>query len=175
VVRPLYGQGFFHVCWGVIWYTIVFDYDDPEGEYWRLLWGGEWKGEVEELASRMQEFLDEERMIINGEEARAIVEHVYIDVRGEVERSTAVFQVRIPYKPRRGRNTYEDYYKPERAEYPYTVTWIMPECGRILDYEMPGEARLGGGGRILEVRVRAGERIPGYESLVFELSECQGP
>jgi len=175
MARPLYGQGFFHVCWGVIWYTIVFDYEDPEGEYWRLLSGDDWRGEVEVLASRMQGFLDEERILINGEEVRAIVDHAYIDVRGERERSTVAFQARIPYRPREGRNTYEDYYEPERAEYPYTVTWIVPACGRIVDYEMPGEARLGGGGRVLEVRVRAGESIPGYESLVFELSDCRGP
>ena len=171
-MRPLYGQGFFHVCWGVIWYTIVFDYEDTEGEYWGILRSGDPRAEAEELRARMQGFLDEERMLINGEEVRAVVDYVYIDVRGERERSTAVFQVRIPYRPRRGRNVYEDYYEPERAEYPYTVTWILPPCGRILSYEMPGRATLGGGGRILEVRVSAGEAPPGYESLVFDLSEC---
>ncbi len=168
-MRPLYGQGFFHVCRGVIWYTIVFDYEDREALYWRLLRSGDYGGEVETLRANMQGFLDEERMLINGEEVRAVVDGVYIDVRGEKSRSTAVFEVRIPYKPRRGRNVYEDYYEPEVAEYPYTVTWILPPGSRILDYEMPGRVRLSSDSRILEVRVERGSRIPGYESLVFEL------
>jgi hypothetical protein len=172
-VRPLYGQGFFSLCpSGILWYTIVFDYADDEHLYERLLSepGGA-AAEVETLRENMQRFLDEERLVINGAEARARVEHVYIDVRGEPGRATATFLVSIPFRPRRGRNVYEDYYEPDTAEYPYTVTWILPACARIVEYEMPGHTRLPAH-NVLEVRVEPGTRVPGYEALVFDLSEC---
>ena len=173
-MRPLYGQGFFSLCTsGMLWYTIVFDYDDPDGLYERLLRRPrDAMREAEALRRNMQSFLDEERLVINGEETRARVEHVYIDTRGEPWRATAVFQVAIPFRPRRGRNVYEDYYEPDTAEYPYTVIWTMPPCAEILDYEMPGRARKPAP-HILEIRVSAGERVSGYESLVFDLSNCR--
>ncbi|MEB3852106.1 MAG: hypothetical protein LRS49_05980 [Desulfurococcales archaeon] len=173
-MRPLYGQGFFNVCaGGVIWYTIVFDYEDREALYSRLLRDPRLAGEeVATLRANMQRFLDEERILVNGSETRARVLHVYIDTRGERRRATAVFTVEIPFRPRPGRNVYEDYYEPERAEYPYTVTWTLPPCASIVSYEMPGRASMPSPS-VLEVRVDAGARIRGYESLVFDLSNCQ--
>jgi len=45
----------------------------------------------------------------------------------------------------------------------------MPPCASIRSYEMPGRVRIEG--RLLEVKVRAGTRVEGYESIAFELPE----
>ncbi len=37
-MKPVYGQGFFHVGLdGRIWYTIIFDYIDPERYYYSVV------------------------------------------------------------------------------------------------------------------------------------------
>jgi len=174
-LRPIYGQGFFHVCLkGVIWYTIVFDYIDPEREYFNLLkrGGRQLRSELESLKSRMQEFMDEERVVINGSRVRPVVEHAWIEVRGDPLRPSIVFSVRIPYEPSGARLAYEDYYQEEVAEYDYSVHWIYPECVKLVDYDMPGRVSVEPGH--LRVDVRKGDRITGYESLIFDTSTCGG-
>ena len=173
-MRPVYGQGFFHVCLdGVIWYTIVFEYDDPEREYARLLsiGGLALEEELEGLRSRMQEFIDSEEVYINGKPVRPLVTDAWIELRGDPRRSSVVFRVKMEFTPDpSGRLVYEDYYEEEKAEYDYSVHWIIPECASVVSYEMPGEVRVSRG--LLQVYVRRGTRIPGYESIVLDTSNC---
>jgi hypothetical protein len=171
LARPIYGQGFFHVSREAIFYTIVFDYADEEMEYQRLLSGPPeaLRAEEERLRSEMQSLMDSERVIINGERVRPRVIAARAEVRGEPRRSTATFLVEMPWRPRTGVNVYEDFYEPDVAEYDYVVYWLMPPCASIRSYEMPGRVRIEG--RLLEVRVRAGTRVEGYESIAFELPE----
>jgi hypothetical protein len=175
-LRAVYGQGFFHLCLkGVIWYTIVFDYEDPDLEYYELLrrGGRELKEELEAVKDNMQKFLDEERMFINGKRVRAIVRDVWIEVRGIPQRPSLVFSVVIPYTPSsRERLLYEDYYEEEVADYDYTVHWIYPECVKVVDYTMSGKVNLSPGH--LRVSVRKGTRISDYESILFDISTCGG-
>ena len=90
----------------------------------------------------MQKLMDEEKIVINGERVRAIVERAYIEVRGEPKRPSVVFITRINYKPEKGRNVYEDFYEPTVAEYDYTVTWVAPRCVKFLGYEGPGKFKI---------------------------------
>ncbi len=175
MARPLYGQGFLVVHGGVIGYVIVFDYEDEEMEYQRLLSsGGEGlRREEERLRAEMQSQMDSERVVVNGEDVRPRVVAARVEVRGDPRRSSATFIAEIPWRPRAGVNVYEDFYEPAVAEYDYVVYWVLPGCASLRSYEMPGEVRAEG--RVLEVRVRAGTRLDGYESLAFELQRgCLG-
>ncbi len=175
MVRPVYGQGFFHASLeGRIWYTIVFDYIDEEREYARLLarGGRAVREEEERLRSNMQKLMDEEEVVINGERVRAVVERAFIELRGSPVRASVTFITRMDYKPLPGRNVYEDFYEETRAEYDYTVTWAFPPCVRVLRVESPGDVDVEGS--MVRIRVRRGTRIPGYESIVFDASGCRG-
>ena len=169
MAEPLFGQGFFHVAPGVIYYTIVFDYRDEEEEYYELLrrGGGAVAEEERRLAREMQGELDKEKMLINGARVAPRVVGARIGVRGEPDRSFATFLIEIPWSPRRGANVYEDYYEPDVAEYDYVVYWLFPEGARVRAYDMPGDVSVDG--RILTVSVRANTRVPGYESIIFEM------
>jgi len=172
-VIPVYGEGFFHVSLsGVIWYTIVFDYEDPDREYWALLRAGGTKlyDECERLRFEMQRLVDEERIVINGVDVKARVINASVEVRGDPSRSTATFFIVIPFTPRVGVNVYENFYEETVAEYDYTVYWIL-ECGEIVGVESPGSVDIGGGFAV--IRVKKGTRIPGYESVSFNIPrEC---
>ena len=169
MARPLYGQGLLLVQRDVISYVIVFDYEDEEMEYYGLLsrGGDQLRREEERLRAEMQSQLDSERVIINGVQVRPVVRAARVEVRGEPRRSSATFIAEIPWSPRRGVNVYEDFYEPDVAGYDYVVYWSFPACAAVRSYEMPGEVRLHD--NVLEVRVRRGTRLDGYESIAFEL------
>jgi len=170
-IVPVYGEGFFHVAWGVIYYTIIFDYVEKGSlEFWeRARDPRERAREEAEYASNLQELMDRERIVINGYETRTIVDLARIEFRGSRRRHSIVFHSRIPYKPREDVNVYENEYEPSLATYPYTVYWIVPPGGEIVDAEMPGRLQLAGGGRILVVEVEKGTEVPGYERVEFRV------
>jgi len=172
-VTPIYGEGFFHVSLsGTIWYTIVFDYWDPGGEYWELLrvGGVRVEDECERLRFEMQRLMDEERIVVNGVDVKARVLAAFIDVRGVRRRSSATFIVQIPFTPRPGVNVYENFYGEATADYDYTVYWVL-ECGEITGIESPGLVDIRGSTAV--IRVKRGLRVPGYESVSFNIPlEC---
>ncbi len=171
LVVPVYGEGFFHVSLsGVIWYTIVFDYRDPGRSYWGLLRSGGLllEAEVERLRFEMQRLMDEERIVVNGSDVRAVVVNASISVRGYPGRSSAIFFITIPFRPRVGFNVYENFYGATRADYDYTVFWVL-ECGDFVRIESPGDVYVSGGFAV--IRVKKGTSIPGYESVVFNIPE----
>ncbi len=169
-MEPVYGQGFFTIGKGVIWYTIVFDYIDEEMYYAGLLerGGGKLREELEMLRANMQRLMDEERVIVNGAETRAEVVGAWVEVRGDPRRPSIVFQSRIPYLARMGRNVYENYYEDTVADYPYTVYWSAMDCVEIESVESSGTVEHGR--RVTVIRVRQGEEITGYESVVFNIT-----
>ncbi|MCE4620222.1 MAG: hypothetical protein F7C33_04275 [Desulfurococcales archaeon] len=171
---PVFGEGFFHITWGTIYYTIVFDYVDLEGDYYDYVTSHELEDkEAEEARRRMQEFMDEEKVIVNGMRTRTIVDSARIVFRGSRRRHSLVFHARIPYEPIDGLNVYEDYYEPETAEYPYTVYWIAQPCGKIRGVETPGYVDRLARGRIVEISISKGMRLDGYEAVEFEAhAEC---
>ncbi|MCX8196493.1 MAG: hypothetical protein N3F67_05415 [Acidilobaceae archaeon] len=167
MARPIYGNGFFHVAPGAIFYTIVFDYFD-EGEYWELLRAGEEGEEEERLREEMQRLTDQERTLVNGREVRVRVLRAFVETRGVKNRSSAVFLLEIPYEPRPGINEYENYYEAGVAEYSYTVRWLT-WCGRIASVISPGTVRIEG--RLADIRVKRGTYVNGYEKVSFYLPE----
>lgn len=171
IVRPLYGEGFFHVSLsGVIWYTIIFDYHDPREEYWGLLkrGGDVLEDECERLRFEMQKLMDEERVVVNGVDVKVRVIRASIEVRGSPRRSSTIFITMIPFEPRVGVNVYENFYGETVAEYDYTVYWVL-ECGEIQRIESPGDIDVRGSTAV--IRVKKGTKIPGYESVVFNIPQ----
>ncbi|MEB3861422.1 MAG: hypothetical protein GSR84_04290 [Desulfurococcales archaeon] len=162
---PVYGQGFFIVDPGSIAYIIVFDYHDPDGYYMGLAESGRVEDEERVLADNMQALMDEERVIINGEDVRPHVLWAKIEVRGTVDRASITFFTLMRYKPRLGVNVYENIYEETVAEYDYTVYWIPGKCTSITGVDSPGYVELQDG--LAVVRVLKGTRIPGYESVSF--------
>ncbi len=169
-IRPVYGEGFFHVTWGVIYYTIVFDYVEPSGAFWEEMRDPRARRREESYARRrMQELMDSERVIVNGVETRCIVDDARLVFRGDRVRHSMVFHARIPYEPIDGVNVYENIYEAEEAPYSYDVYWIAPPDGSIRSVETPGRVTYTAGGRIAWIHVREGSRITGYESVEFEV------
>ncbi|MCE4602989.1 MAG: hypothetical protein F7C08_03310 [Desulfurococcales archaeon] len=162
---PVYGQGFFIVDPGSIAYIIVFDYYDPDRYYVGLARSGRVEDEERVLAENMQSLMDEERVIINGEDIRPQVLWAKVEIRGSPKRPSITFFTLMKYKPRPGANVYENIYDETSAEYDYTVYWIPGRCTRITSIDSPGYVEIQE--HLAIVRVPQGTRIPGYESVSF--------
>lgn len=169
---PLYAQGFFIVdSSGVFNQLVIFDYWDPSG-YYKKIAGDEdlLREELEKIKSNMQYFLDQERLMINGEEARPLVKHVSLGFRGKEEIPYLFFHIVFKGEIVDGENVYEDYFEEEVAEYDYVVTWIFPPGARVVVADVGVEYNLLENRRVLVYHVKAGTRVRGYEKIVFELS-----
>ncbi len=171
-VRPVHAEGTFFVGYRVIAYYLLFEYYDPLGYYdavlrdKRLL-----EEEVARLQYNMQEFLDQEEVIVNGRRVRPKVVLVDIAFRGRKTSPVIIFGVRFAAPLRPGRNVYENRYEEEVAEYDYVVYWMFPPGTRILEVEMGGEEWEVTETGVLAIYGRRGRRTGGYEKIVFELPE----
>ncbi len=170
-VRPVYGQGFFDITRDLIYYTIVFDYYDPSGAYARIIRDPRARRSEENyIRDKMQEFVDQEKIIINGERVSTRVASARLELRGNPHVHSAVIHLLMEYKSMPGTNVYEDFYEPERAEYDYTVYWQAPPGGVILHVETPGKVYYEDNRRIAVIHVRKGTRLDGYEAVMFRLN-----
>lgn len=174
MVQPIHAQGFFHVAQNHISYYIVFDYNDPLRYYYRILQDQQlYEQETQTLYQNMQQLIDQEKVVVNGQRVRPVVEMVDIGFRGRPTRPFIVFAVsfKAPLKP--GVNTYENTYEPETISYNYEAYWILPPGSTILEVDMgPGNEEWSiVGGNILAIYGRRGQRTGGYEKIVFQLPE----
>ncbi len=169
-IVPVYGQGFFHISHNTIYYTIVFDYYDKGGDYVQILRDPRSRREEEkEIKKNMQRLMDEERIVINGRDVRAVVDSALLEPRGHRRLHSVVFHVRMDYTPIEGVNVYENFYEADTAEYDYTVYWIAPPGGEILAIESEGRVYYQANKRIAIIRVSKGTRLSGYEAVSFRL------
>ncbi len=171
-VQPVHGQGFFYVGYGYIAYYIVFDYIDPLGYYDTVLRDDRlFEEEVSRLYYGMQELVDKEEVVVNGERVRPKVAMVDIGFRGRRDRVFIVFALRFNAPTRPGRNVYENRYDRERIEYNYEAYWIFPPGSRILEVDMGTGSEDWDivGGSVLAIYGRRGGETGGYERIVFTL------
>jgi hypothetical protein len=171
-VQPIHGQGFFYVGYGYIAYYIVFDYSDPLGYYEAVVRDERlYEEETTKLLYSMQELIDQEEVVVNGERVRPKVVGVDIGFRGRSTRVFIVFAVRFQAPVRSGVNVYENRYEPEEIEYNYEAYWIFPPGARILEVDMgPGnESWDVVGGSLLAIYGFRGGRTGGYERIVFRM------
>ncbi len=170
MIIPVYGEGFFHIGKEVIYYTIVFDYIDKSGYYyWEILDPKKRRKEEVTLARNMQKMMDEERVVINGKDVRAIVNEALLEIRGSKKRHSVVFHVTMEYDEVKGANVYENFYEPTTAEYDYTVYWIAPPGGKLINVESEGRIEFFNNKRIAKIFVKKGTELSGYESVIFEM------
>ncbi len=177
-VEPVHGQGFFYVGYRYISYYLVFDYVDPLG-YYDVVLGDEklFEEETAKLAYNMQELVDQEKVIVNGEKVRPRVVMVDIGRRGRRGRVFIVFALRFQAPLRPGVNVYENYYDVEDIDYDYEAYWVFPPGSRILEVDMGSGTEDWDvvGGNVLAIYGRRGGRTGGYEKIVFRLPEEPPP
>ncbi len=171
-VTPVHAQGFFYVGYRYIAYYIVFDYIDPMGYYDAVLRDEKlYEEETASLAYNMQELVDKEEVLVNGERVRPRVVLVDIGFRGRRDRVFIVFGLRFRAPLRPGRNIYENRYEQEPIEYNYEAYWVFPPGSRVLEVDMgPGNEDWDiVGGNVVAIYGRRGGKTGGYEKIVFQL------
>uniref|UniRef100_A0A7C3SL16 Uncharacterized protein n=1 Tax=Thermofilum pendens TaxID=2269 RepID=A0A7C3SL16_THEPE len=170
VLEPLSAIGFFSVSRRLeVYQVIVFDYIDASGEYAQIVEDEEkLHRELEILTANMQGFLDEEEVVINGERVRPRVLSVDVGFRGTPEEVYIAFFIYFKGKPVKGENYYENIYEEEVTEYPISAYWLFPPGSRVKSVEMSGDVALLAP-NIVAVKLEEGERVQGYERIVFTL------
>ncbi len=169
--EPVHAQGFFSVSRrGDVNQVVVYDYYDPDYYYLKLAHRPlDYEREVARLAGNMQYFLDQEEVVVNGVRVRPVVKSVSIDHRGFAEIAYVTFIIYFKARLRKGLNTYENRYEAGVAEYDYEVYWIFPPRTRVVEVDLSADYEVLGDDNILLFWVRRGDRINGYERIVFEL------
>jgi len=169
-IVPIHGQGFFTVSRRGEFYQIVrYDYYDPEGYYVKVLKSPTlYNEEISKLASNMQSFIDSEKVIVNGLQVKPKVLMVNIEHSGFEEYPHITFLIYFKGKLTNGINVFENVYEECVAEYDYEVYWVFPPRTKILEVEVSGDFDVVG--NILYIWARRGDRIKGYEKIVFQFS-----
>ena len=169
-VEPVHAYGLFTVSRRLeVSQIVVFEYIDVNRYYAALSENVErLDAELASLASNMQAYLDDEEVVINGDRVRPRVVGVSLGFRGEPEEPYLIFFIRFKGKPRRGVNYYENLYEAEISEYPYEVYWMFPPNSRVEEVECSGSSEVIGDNLVV-IRVEEGEKITGYEKIVFRL------
>ncbi|MCD6509798.1 MAG: hypothetical protein J7L11_05365 [Thermoprotei archaeon] len=174
-IKPVHAQGFFTLSLdGLVNQVTVFDYMDPDGYYASLLEDENvLEDELWKLVANMQEFLDQEKVIINGRRVKPKVRGIDICWRGDATRPSITFFITFQGRLRSGLNAYEDYYEPTIAEYDYEFYWIFPPQVSISEALMPGKHEIVND-RILMVWVHKGTYVEGYERIAFWVPQDRG-
>ncbi len=166
---PIYGTGIFNVMKNSINYIILFDYYDENKEYYNLIKRQNSKiNEEKRLKEEMQKQINTEKTLINGSNVFPVIKYAKIGFKIP-KLSYVYFYIEIPIKLTNGKNVYENIYEETVAEYDYTVTWILPNCGRFIDINSPGKYDFEN--NYAFININKGTKIPGYESIVFELKD----
>ncbi|MCX8192959.1 MAG: hypothetical protein N3G77_04015 [Nitrososphaeria archaeon] len=169
-IEPLHAQAFFKVNGSSLFSEIlIFDYYDREQYYYHLIESEDrYRREMESLLTVMNEFLREEKVLVNKKEVEVEPIMVSLDFRGSPELPTITYLIEFHAKLFNGLNEYECYYEEGMAEYDYEVYWIFPVNAKITEVEISGEYEILND-RILIINVRRGEYYNGYEKIVFKL------
>lgn len=169
-MEPLSATGLFTVTRDLeVYQVVIFEYFDDKRIYFSLAENLEdYEHELERLAQAMQGFLDEEEVVVNDERVRPKVVGVDIGFKDTPEEPFITYFIFFKGKPRKGTNYYENIYEGELAEYPITAYWYFPLKTRVLSVEASGDVSIIGN-NIVVMRLAEGDRISGYEKIVFEM------
>lgn len=169
-VEPIHAYGFFTVSENLEFNQIaVFEYLDYDRYYAGVSKNIErLNKELSELAYNMQAYLDGEEVVVNGERVRPLVIGASLGFKGNPEEPYLVFFIYFRGKPRKGVNYYENVYEAEVSEYPYEAYWVFPPNSKVSEVECSGVSEIIGD-RIVVMRVDEGERVTGYEKIIFHL------
>ncbi len=169
-IRPIYGQGFFHVDGsGAFTQVVVFDYYDPAHYYAEVVSSPtRFKSEVEALKNNMQFYLDQEKVVVNGERVRPRVVSVEVGLRRLKRIAYAAFVIEFEGQLKSGLNIYENYYEEEYVGYDYAVYWFFPRGSKVIQVDLGVNYSLIND-RIMFFKVPKGAYIRGCERIMFEV------
>ncbi|RLE80275.1 MAG: hypothetical protein DRJ52_06750 [Thermoprotei archaeon] len=169
-VKPVHALCFFSVSLlGDVNQLLVFDYYDPDLYYAKLVERKLIDYELETIASNMQDYLDEEKVLVNGRRVYPEVRHIDIAFRGTPKNPSIYFIIYFKGYLKPGENTYEDYYESERVEYDYEFYWIFPPGVQVKKVVIDGFYTINN--NILSVYVERGSYVKGYEKIVFDIPQ----
>ena len=163
---PIYGIAYFVINKRqTIQEILEFDYLDEKKFYSEILHKPqEYKREILMLWENMQEFLDKEKIAINGKETHGKVNHVEILHRGVEEIATVLYLITIPeFTPSEGSCLIESWSEEERAEYDLDAYWIFPKGTEFLEIFSPMDYDIYD--NTLVLWARKGDRVGGYEKI----------
>ena len=169
-LEPMSAMGVFTVTKNLeVYQIVVFEYFDDKRVYFSLTESIEdYEKELDRLADVMQKFLDEEEVVINDERVRPKVVGVDIGFKDMPEEPFITYFIFFRGKPRKGLNYYENIYEGELAEYPITAYWYFPPTSKVVNVVASGDVSVLGD-NIVVMRLAEGDRISGYEKIVFKL------
>jgi len=163
-VTPIFALGNFVMDrLGNVTQYMFFYYYDPDN-YYASLNKDLLNNELENIKENMQNFLDEEKIIINNEEVKAKVINTDIFLL-DITHPVIEFIILFKGKLRKGINVYENMYEEEITEYPYEAIWRLP--GKVVKVNMKGDVTVFN--NFLKIRVNKGIKVGGKEVIKFAL------
>ncbi|WP_338603995.1 hypothetical protein V6M85_05480 [Sulfolobus tengchongensis] len=164
-VTPIFGIGNFVMDkLGNVTQYMFFHYYDPEN-YYASLTKEMLDKEIELVKGNMQNFLDDEEILINERKVKAIVVNTDIFLL-DVTHPVIEFIIKFKGKLKRGVNVYENVYEEEITEYPYEAIWRLP--GKILNAKIKGQISIFDS--FLKIKVNKGIKVGGRERIEFLLA-----
>ncbi|MFO7835818.1 MAG: hypothetical protein R6V83_04115 [Candidatus Thorarchaeota archaeon] len=169
MVRPVHAFSFFSVSTsGEVHEMLTYEYDDPEGYYKGVLRDDDLlRSEAEKLGGNMQYFLDKERVEINGQKVKSVVNYVDIFTKGDTEVVSVVYLIDFAGHLETGLNRIETWIEEETAPYDFEIIWRFPvgtqvvDVDTLLDYEIYNDK--------IVLWALDGQEVGGYERMEFEL------
>lgn len=173
LVEPVHADSFFSVSLsGEIHERLSFEYLDPEGYYRRVARDDDLlRKEIEKLAGNMQYFLDQERVEINSQRVRSIINLCDVFPKGNSEIVAVVYLIDFASEFNPGMNKIETWLEEETAPYDFEIVWRFPcgtqitEIDTLLEHEIYGD--------IVELWAFEGQDVGGYERMEFSLPQTQ--
>ncbi len=169
-IEPLSAIGFINVSSNLEFYQIiVFEYLDMERYYFNLVEDIErFEEELYHLKNSMQRILDKEEIVVNDIRAKPKVIGVDLGFKEEPEEPYFTYFIYFKGKIRRGEeNYYENIYDTLTAEYPFTAYWFFSPRFKVKRVDASGDVQIYGK-NIIVIKVQEGEKISGYERIIFE-------
>ncbi|MCD6563901.1 MAG: hypothetical protein J7K23_08330 [Thermoproteales archaeon] len=170
-IEPLSAMGIINVSQNLEFYqTIIFEYLDIERYYFSISENIErLEEELYRLKLSMQQILDKEEVVVNDRRVRPKVIGVDLGFNEEPEEPYLSYFIYFKGKlKRKEENYYENIYENVTAEYPFTVYWFFSPRFKVKKVEASGDIQIFGK-NIVVIKVQEGEKINGYERIIFEV------
>ncbi len=172
LVEPIHAESFFSVSsTGEIHERLCFEYLDPDGYYRRVNSDPDLlRKEILKLSTNMQQFLDLERVEINGERVRSTVNYTDIFLKGVSDVVSVVYIIDFSGKFHSGKNTIKTWLEEEDAPYDFEILWRFPigteivEIDSLLEYEIYQD--------LVTLWALEGDHVGGYEKMEFILPKA---
>jgi len=172
-VEPVHADSFFSVSnTGEIHERLSFEYVDPEGYYRKVCRDPDLlRREIIKLSSNMQHFLDLERVELNQERVKSIVNYTDIFPKGGSDVVAVVYIIDFAGRFRKGVNSIQTWLEEEIAPYDFEILWRFPvgtniiEIDTLLEYEIYQD--------FVSLWAQEGDSVGGYEKMEFELPGIQ--